>query len=81
MANYRKKSAGRHVVAVMVAIVAVLGAAWGTGYGLTGEANPVKWATAQKPPADEGEDNENGGNMDVIENNGILLCAAQIPQE
>lgn len=60
MANYRRKSAGRHVVAVlgavMVAIVAVLGAAWGTGYGLTGEANPVKWATAQKPPADEGED-------------------------
>ena len=59
MAN-KKKGAGRRVcaiiVAVMVAIVAVLGAVWGTGYALTGEANPVKWATAQKPPADEGED-------------------------
>lgn len=50
-----------------------------------GNWNPMQWQdlrqNLQKPNDDNAGNNENGGNMDVIENNGILLCAAQIPQE
>ena len=50
-----------------------------------GNWNPMQWQdlrqNLQKPNDDNAGNNENGSNMDVIENNGILLCAAQIPQE
>lgn len=61
MANSKKKSGAGRVVAIVLgvlfAIIAILGAAWGTGYALTGEANPAKWAAAQNKP-DDGENKD-----------------------
>lgn len=46
MAKTKKSVAGRVVAAVLCILllaVAALGGAWGTGYALTGEANPANW--------------------------------------
>lgn len=71
-------------VAFIMLVLSVAYVSVSTAYG---NWNPLQWnelrQSLEKPDNDNNDNNTggNGGNMDVIENNGILLCAAQIPEE
>lgn len=67
MANYRKKQGAGKAVAIMIAgIVAIiligLALMWGTGYAITGKANPSQWQASVNTVINgkDGADGKNG---------------------
>lgn len=83
MARTRNKQKGGGVAAavlcfVLVAIVA-LGAVWGTGFALTGKANPAEWSISNNAPNTDAANGTPTDGMTVTEGAANLMRLRSLP--